>query len=241
MRLDWIYHMIFDTGPQQEHSRNSMTIVSSHIRSHLRFSAFMMFLLVVAALIHSVPSDSSKSGQDPSEFDGIMIGTGYLGENLSHPGGFLTIEYPFSFRRRSYIEARFELGGYLHPRNSWALLVQGGIGFGTILSCGFYTGLSVGLGYVHTFLAAPLYAVLGSPSGNVSLQIPDYGQPGFLVDMTGRIGWDWGSLGVPMRTFVAFKTFGRLPYNGMILPHFALQAGVAVRVRTVVNNAGVKK
>jgi len=207
-----------------------LTDIPHRFRS-LRYAILLTTLLLSPTVVRCLPTDTSRPSLDPSRFGGVIIGAGYLGENLSHPGGFLTVDFPLSFRRRSFIEARVEVAGYLHPRNSWAIMAQGGIGFGSILPCGFLTGISVGIGYIHTFLGAPLYTVIEKTGFDEYLQIPDRGQPGFLFDITGRIGWDWGDFGVPLRIFLAFKSFGRVPYNGMVLPHFALQPGVALRIR----------
>lgn len=142
-----------------------------------------------------------------------------MGEFLSHPGGFVGVEGRIFGRRRGELLAAGMLASYVHVRNHVGLMLWPELG--GRLRVGRRVGLEAfaGVGYVHTFLAAPLYVI--DEAGRVH-RTRDRGRPAVMPT---------GSIGVSIATrrvvpFVRLQTFGQYPYNHSMLLHAAVLVGV---------------
>ena len=144
---------------------------------------------------------------------------GVMGEFLFHPGGFVGVEGRVFGRGRGELLATGNVAAYVHPRNHVGLMIWPELG--GRLRVGRRVGLEAfgGVGYMHTFLAAPLYTI--DESGTVH-RTRDRGHPSFMPT---------GSVGVSVATkrvipFVRLQTFGQYPFNHSMLLHFAVLVGV---------------
>lgn len=149
----------------------------------------------------------------------VTAQVGVMGEFLFHPGGFVGVEGRAFGRGRGELLVAGNVAAYVHPRNHVGLMIWPELG--GRLRVGRRVGLEAfgGLGYMHTFLAAPLYTI--DASGTVH-RTHDRGRPSFMPT---------GSVGVSVATkhvipFFRLQTFGQYPFNQSMLLHFAVLVGV---------------
>jgi hypothetical protein len=149
----------------------------------------------------------------------VTAQVGVMGEFLLHPGAFAGVEGRVLGRGRGELLGAGTLASYVHVRNHVGLMLWPELG-GRV-RVGRRVGLEAfaGVGYLHTFVAAPLYVV--DDAGRVH-RIRDRGRPAVMPT---------GSIGVSIATrraipFVRLQTFGQYPYNHSMLLHFAVLVGV---------------
>jgi hypothetical protein len=146
----------------------------------------------------------------------------YFGELLLHPGAVIGADYPLAQGRIGSsaiaLIAAANFGSYVHPRNHVGAMLDAEAGGRIAFSCGVLLEAFVGLGYLHTVLAAPLYEV--SDTGEVSRHT-DLGRPAFMPVASVGTGWQLRGFA----PFLRLQGFGQYPFNQHLLPHFALLLG----------------
>ncbi|MGI5863418.1 MAG: hypothetical protein ACOX6T_15380 [Myxococcales bacterium] len=149
----------------------------------------------------------------------------YLGQTVTHPGAQASVQYRlFGSGRPHQIFSRGYLGGYLHPRSHVGLLTGLELGYRATASFGLSGELSVGAGYQHTFLAAPVYEV---GAGGAVSEVHSAGRPGFAPSLSLGVGWDWGSRGGPPLTVTLRpQAWLLVPYAHTTVVRFGVVLGI---------------
>ena len=149
----------------------------------------------------------------------VTAQVGVMGEFLFHPGGFVGVEARVLGRGRGELLVAGNVASYVHVRNHVGLMIWPELG-GRV-RVGRRVGLEAfgGVGYLHTFLAAPLYTI---DDGGTVHRTRDRGRASFMPT---------GSVGVSVATkhvipFFRIQTFGQYPFNHSMLLHFAVLVGV---------------
>ncbi|MCB9744319.1 MAG: hypothetical protein H6741_13345 [Alphaproteobacteria bacterium] len=138
------------------------------------------------------------------------LGGGYLGEAVTHPGALLRWETPLQARGPHQLRVGAELGAYWHPRSHVGTFVDARVGWRRSTGAGYSPQLSLGLGYLHAFVAAE--------AANFS----NTGRPALMpvLDL-GVFGWEL-DLGGPARLGLDLRVFGQYPVNHHRVVHPAL-------------------
>ncbi len=156
----------------------------------------------------------------------VALSVSYYGEAITHPGLSLGLDVGLVKAGPFRLVFAPEVGSYVHPRNHSALFVLPRLGARLISPEGFFGGLFVGAGWMHTWAPGVVYEL--DEAGEVQ-----------LAAETGRdrLGVSAGlGLGVdfllphrrPMAWFLRLEFLGETPVNTRFLPHFALQTGVRI-------------
>ena len=96
---------------------------------------------------------------------------------------------------------------------------------GTIsLFVSYYGETGLGLGYLHTRPAGPVY--LRQEDGSVGRSAIS-GSPHVAISADVRTGFDFSKVGlIPGGVFVGMNLIGEYPFNGFLLPHVVAQTGI---------------
>lgn len=142
---------------------------------------------------------------------------GYLGELAFHPGVIAGVELPVRSRVGTIVVAS-NVGTYVHVRNHVGASIDVESGYRYTLRRVTLDALA-GIGYLHTFLAAPVYEV--DDAGEVT-RTTDLGRPSFMPMISVGVGLALARF-APYLRIVAF---GQYPFNRHLLPHAAVVLGV---------------
>ena len=196
---------------------------------------YLRGLALVGVLVSVSPAraanDELSSTAPPTAGDAgrpsrLAFSAAYLGELLLHPGLLLGAEYRLApARAMSPRGVRLVLGGnvgsYVHVRNHVGVLADAELGVRYAFRSGLFAEGFAGVGYLHTFLAAPVYEV--NAAGHAE-RVTDLGRPAFMPVLSAGAGYEQGDLA----GFARLETFGQYPFNQHLLPHFAVVLGVRV-------------
>jgi len=190
-------------------------------------------LVLAGSLAFSPPSRAASddrgtaqpsSTQDASASSRLAFSAAYLGELVFHPGALVGIEYrlaPAIRREARGTELLFapNLGSYLHVRNHLGFMADAELGVRHGFRSGVFVDGFAGVGYLHTFLAAPVYEV--DALGHAE-RVTDLGRPAFMPVLSAGGGYQTRALA----GFLRFETFGQYPFNQHLLPHVAVLVGI---------------
>jgi hypothetical protein len=138
-----------------------------------------------------------------------------MGEFLLHPGVLVGVETPIA---GDNVLLAAHAGGYVHVRNHVGARVDLEVGARHTAPTGLFVEGFAGVGYLHTFAAAPVWVV----DDGGAHEIADAGHPAFMPTLTLGTGWQ----GPRVAPFVRVQGFGQFPFNHHLLPHVALMLGV---------------
>ncbi len=149
----------------------------------------------------------------------------YFGETITHPGLSVGTELSLNGNAVHNLFVTANIGSYLHVRNHAALFINTEFGYRITARSGYYFEVLAGAGYMHTWLDGTVYEI---GDDGLVYEIADPGRPAFMPSVTvGLFGWDFSKKNLGnFRTFIRLQAFGQYPYNTVMLPHLALQAGV---------------
>ena len=149
----------------------------------------------------------------------LALTASYFGEVGTHPGLALGVDYTLAHLGDAHeVFVRGQVGGYLHPRLYWAAFAGGEVGWRSTTSFGLRGEVALGLAYLHTILASPVYAV---GSDGQATATTDLGHPGVMPSATLGVGWDFGRrTGVPLAVMLRPIVFWQFPVNQSALVHF---------------------
>lgn len=188
--------------------------------------------LLALALFAASPAFAGEVGQSVEPRGPWAINAGYYGETVFHPGLAVGVERKLLFfgAPPGLVEhglfAGANLGTWWHARNAVGVFAEATAGYRLVFPLGFRLELLGSVGYLHTFLAAPVYAVDGSGAAR---EVLDAGQPGLLFSGALGLGFDFSVLKVaPLAVFLRGGVFGQYPYNTAVLPHLQAQLGVSI-------------
>jgi hypothetical protein len=202
-----------------------MATLSRSVRG-LLFLAALGFARPSRAAVDDHAVVQAPAGSAPAFSERLAFSAAYVGELVLHPGALVGIEYrlaPASAAERGgtrlLLAANF--GSYVHVRNHVGLFVDAELGVRHGFRSGVFVDAFAGLGYLHTFLAAPVYEV--GAAGHVT-RVTDFGRPAFMPVLGAGTGYETRSLAV----FLRAETFGQYPFNQHLLPHAAVLVGVRI-------------
>jgi len=196
---------------------------------------YLRGLALVGVLGFATPSHAATDTASPTPLatanstpngSRIAFSAAYLGELLLHPGLLVGAEYRLApsaaaSPRGPLLLLAGNVGSYVHVRNHVGVMADAELGFRYGFRSGWFADGFAGLGYLHTFLAAPVYEV--DDAGHVE-HVTDFGRPAFMQVLSAGGGFEKHGLA----GFARFETFGQYPFNQHLLPHFALVLGVRV-------------
>jgi hypothetical protein len=185
----------------------------------LALAASVASLTSVASVASAAPFAGPGAVSAPAPTRPVAARLGVMGELLLHPGGFVGVEKRLLGGARGEILAAVTLASYVHARNHVGVMLYPEIGGRLRLNRRVALEVQGGLGYLHTFLAAPLYTV--DDQGAVR-RTRDRGRPAVMPTT---------SIGVSVATgdavsFLHIQAFGQYPFNQSMLLHLALLLGV---------------
>lgn len=163
----------------------------------------------------------------------IRTGLSWFGENATHPGFTLNLEYVRNHTAAISTPMRADAGAYFHPRNHNAFMFDLHCGLRERFGRRFALEQYLGLGFLLAFYNGDgLFQV---DDKGVVQRVSPTGNPAFMPSVTLGIWIAAGKKADPDRWAVHLrpKAFWQLPVNNLALPHFALQAGVTYRIKTL--------
>jgi len=155
------------------------------------------------------------------------VSIAYFGDFITHPG--LMIGTQSELRRTPRYQMYYTLntGIYTHRKNHNAFMLSSEIANRLSTKKGLFGELLLGGGYLHTWPQGDVY--IREDDGGVK-QSTDWGRPHLMVSSSLGIGWQ--SPKEDSRAyFLRIVAFGEYPYNGIILPHLGLHAGIAFKMK----------
>ena len=163
----------------------------------------------------------------------LRTGASWFGENATHPGFTLNLEYVRRHSTGISTPMRADAGAYFHPRNHNAFMFDVHCGLREHFGRRFALEQYLGLGFMRAFYNGDgLFQV--NDKGAV-VRVSPSGNPAFMPSVSLGIWIAAGKKTDPERWAVHLrpKAFWQLPVNNLALPHFALQAGITYRIKTL--------
>ncbi len=145
-------------------------------------------------------------------------GGGYLGESIAHPGLVASVErriHPDAAPHIAIIAA--DLGVWWHPRAQWAPHADVRAGWRYDRGRGYSAELTVGVGYLHSFIAAE------------TANFRNTGRPHLVVPVDiGLFGWTLGpEAAAPLRLATSVRVVWQYPVNTHAVVHPVLAITLA--------------
>ena len=162
----------------------------------------------------------------------VGLSVAYYGETFTHPGVVAAAVFipAHDARLRHALVVAPELGGYVHPRNHYALFAGAYVGYrfrADRRAVGLVLQLQAGVAYQHTFVAGPVYTL--DSDGDVTVG-RDRGRATVKPSGALGLGYDLSARGsIPLEPFVRVEAHGRYPFNDYALFGFAAQVGAIYR------------
>ena len=180
--------------------------------------AVLSFTIFIAAS-SSAWAEEVVASRPAAQRSRLGLTASYLGETGTHPGLVLGVDLSLLHLGMAHeLFVRGLLGGYVHSRLYWALFAGGEIGWRSTASFGLRGEVALGVAYLHTVLASPVYAV-GS-DGQVTAT-SDLGRPGVMPSASLGVGWDFGRrTRFPLTVMLRPIVFWQVPVNQTALVHF---------------------
>jgi len=177
-----------------------------------------LWAFICAILLASVTARAQES--DPTRRPELSVA--YFGEFLLHPGVLVGMSVPLAGKGTGAVHHTVVVAGnaagYVHIRNHTGVLVDAEVGIRLTSRSRFRFEGFAGLGYLHTFLDGPVYAV---DDDGVD-RVVDRGRPSFMPTASVGVGWQRPRYA----PFLRVQAFGQYPFNHHLLPHVALLPGV---------------
>jgi hypothetical protein len=187
-------------------------------------SSLLVIALAATALhpTHVRAQPASTAGDDARSDDvprpRLSFRAAYFGETIFHPGLMAGVEYRLLDGDWGALFVTGNLGSYVHVRNHVGAFLDSELGYRFTYASGYQLEALAGLGYLHTFLAAPVYEV--DAAGHVN-RVFDAGRPAFMPTFALGTGWRFDKFA----PFLRLQAFGQYPFNHQLLPHAALLLG----------------
>ena len=147
---------------------------------------------------------------------------------ITHPGFSIGMVYYFFENRWFAAFVSPQVGWYIHPRNYFALFIEGNIGARFTARFGLFGELLGGLGYLQRWThGGRVYS--RDSDGSIS---SSFAAGSATLKVNGRFGFGWDFARnnlLPMAAFVRVGVFGEYPYNNYMLLHGSFEAGVIYR------------
>jgi hypothetical protein len=196
----------------------------------------ILLILLVALLFEqkgfsqdAVKIDTQESGLKRLIHGGkLAFKINYFGELGLHPG--LEIGTDYSFFKRNWISIHWDIsiGGYWHRWNNTSLFAKTSVGARFYIGSAF-ADLNAGIGYLHSFLAGPVYAQ--SINGGVE-KIKDFGSSHFMPNFSLLFGWDGShKKDIPVSVFIGPEVYFQSHFNHTYLIHIAAKVGVTFKIK----------
>ena len=158
----------------------------------------------------------------------FAVTAAYYGEMITHPGFSIGMEYYFFENKWFAAFVSPQVGWYIHPRNHYALFLEGNIGTRFTARFGLFGELLGGLGYLQRWThGGRVYS--RDSDGSIS---SSFAAGSATLKVNGRFGFGWDFARnnlLPMVAFVRVGVFGEYPYNNYMLLHGSFEAGVIYR------------
>jgi len=193
----------------ESHGQRRRAIARGIVSAIASAIAWVLALVIAPGAAHAAEGAAN---------DRVSFTTAYLGEFLFHPGVLGGVDVRLTGTRRGgSLAGAANLGGYVHVRNHVGVMADAELGYRFTFGSGLLVEGFAGLGYLHTFAAAPVYTV----EDGKAEQVVDLGRPSFMPVVSLGVGWQLASLA----PYVRVESFGQYPFNDHLLPHFALLVG----------------
>jgi len=198
------------------------------LRRHTMFSSrsVLFGVLMVIRISSTLPLGAEATEVATSQDAGIAIywGAGYFGDLVTHPGIYALLKYPFLSRGAHQGFVQIKSFSYYHFQNHVALSLGVEVGYKATGKRGYFFDVSMGVGYLHTFLAG------------YTINTANTGRPSCMPSMGITVlGWDLAKtkLALPLQIhFLRLSAFGQYPFNRLILPHLAVEIGLTGTLTT---------
>lgn len=158
----------------------------------------------------------------------VAIKYEYFGELVLHPGVAIGVEYMLSNHKWISVHWNNDLGGFWHRWNNTSFFLKSSIG--TRFSKGpLFADLNVGIGYMHSFAAGPIYQK--SSSGKIE-KARNLGHAHFIPNASFLLGW--GPTHKKMQSWrihVGPEVYLQSSYNHIYLPHVATKVGFTYKLK----------
>ena len=136
-----------------------------------------ILIYIIASLAFSTLSAQSR----------LLIGGGFFGQTITHPGLVFEMEYETNVSETMSLPLRFDLGFYNHPRNHTGLFLDVHYGFRRYFKSGLFLEESIGIGVLGSRINTDVYNV--DDNGVVS-EGSKLNQPQFMPSLTLGIGFN---------------------------------------------------
>lgn len=150
----------------------------------------------------------------------LGLSLAWFGENVSHPGARLAVEYDAAHADGHALVVGAGLGFWAHRGRDTAAFFTGDLGYRHTFSRGFVVELFGHLGVVEDFLAGAAFTPGDAgfvPSGVVA-------NTAFIGGGTLGLGWDFtAATGVPLALTLRLTALAETPVNQVALLHPATQ------------------
>ncbi|MDH3844574.1 MAG: hypothetical protein OES69_11600 [Myxococcales bacterium] len=173
-------------------------------------------------------AQASAADQTHEASTKFAVSAAYYGELITHPGFSLGMEYYFFENKWFAAFVSPQVGWYIHPRNHFALFIEGNIGARFTARFGLFGEVLGGLGYFHRWTAGGRVYSRDS-DGSISSR---FAVGSAKLKVNGRLGFGWDFARnnlLPIAAFVRVGVFGEYPYNNYMLLHGSFEAGVIYR------------
>lgn len=186
----------------------------------IKFTPVLFSIFLFLSIFTQSMSYCDMSGFDKNS---LAVKMGYFGEFIFHPGFIIGLEYPVYRENNFNLLLSTQMGGYIHPRNHNGIIADVQFGVKYIFPKGFFLRSDIGVGYLHTFPAGKIYEVVD----DVLNEVPNTGNAHVMPSV--HFGWGWEiRKTIPWDLQFTITGFGEYPFNGMFLPHIAIQIGITL-------------
>jgi len=169
---------------------------------------------------------ASPAGAQDLERHDAAVTLRYFGETLVHGGATVGGEAYLAEGPNTKMILAPNIGYYLHPQNHHGVFVDLEYGGRLTADIGLFGDAFVGLGYFHRVPAGSVYSVDDQSVGATT----NLGDPNLMGTAWLGVGWDLERNDLaPLTAHLRAGGFLEYPFNNVILPHTALQAGVAYK------------
>ena len=159
----------------------------------------------------------------------FSYGLGYFGENITHPGITLQVEYSSTSDAKFKVPLRANLGGYLHKRSNNAAFFEIGTGLRFKPKTHFYMGFGGGVGLIASWYDSDLGVFEVDFEGNIT-EASNFGGIDFMPSVNFDFGYIFtGNDNTQGTLWARPKAFWQYPSNERFLFHYALEIGYSIR------------
>lgn len=185
----------------------------------MKSGILILFILIILPGI-------SASGQ----YKSLNLSGGYFGEMITYPGIVAGLEREHAFTTNISLLTHIDIGFYNHFRNNAGIFLDISRGSRRYLKNGLFFEQFLGIGTLANYYNEDVWHV--DDNGN-AVRVSRFGNFNFMPSATLGAGYKFHSPRKKQQLiWLRPKIFWQLPFNNLALPHFALQAGYTLTIKT---------